>query len=179
MALLRRMTCNLRHPVGLDHPVLNVNCGSFSAKEPLSIELFWEKWPVKIRHAMDLCLVPSPPCMESVWLEITICAMKGLVPLCCTSYAYSWHAYINTWTNTRYIYTYIQTYIHTLIYMYIYVHAYMYTYTCIYIYMYKCIHACIHTYINVYTLIHTYISMHTCFRVCMHSYVDTHIRIDM
>ena len=36
-----------------------LSCRSFSAKEPLIIGLFCEKWPIKIRHSMGLCHLVS------------------------------------------------------------------------------------------------------------------------
>jgi len=177
------MTCNLRHPVGLCHPVLNISCRSFSAKEPLSIELFCGKWPVKIRHPMDLCLMPLPPCRESVrnLLEIysynlqnegTESILLHFIRIFLTCV----YKYVNEYEVHTYIYTDEHTY----------THVYVYICTCLHVHIHVCIyicinhiHACIHTYINVYTLIHTYILMHTRFRICMHSYADTHIRIDM
>jgi len=66
------MTCHLRHPMGLRHPVYvdpsclcRLSCRSFFAQEPLIIGLFCGKWSIQIRHPIGLRhpICVDPPCM--------------------------------------------------------------------------------------------------------------------
>ena len=69
------MTCNLRHPIGLGHPIIGTGwrrlIGSpkmqiFSSKEPLNIGHFCGKWPIKIRDSMSLRHPVVDMCKEIV-----------------------------------------------------------------------------------------------------------------
>jgi len=64
--LLWKETCNSKHPMHLRHPVLGITGlreanRSLSAKEPLIIGLFSDKWLAKIRHPLHFQVRHSVP----------------------------------------------------------------------------------------------------------------------
>ena len=78
VALLRKMTCKLRHPVGLRHPRL-IECftmqdpkilqGGEDSQDPLSCRLFSTKEPLNISHFCGKCKDKGsyeslPPCTQ-------------------------------------------------------------------------------------------------------------------
>jgi len=80
-----------------------LSCRSFSAKEPLIIGLFCEKWPIKIRHSMGL---RHPVSSASVIIcNITYTYVTWLILTWCDSFIrYTTHSYvtrlIHTWHDS-------------------------------------------------------------------------------
>jgi len=121
---LRKITCNLRHPMGLGHPVAEYIQLSNTMYTPLlSITQVRRVWKNTYNTMQQntynyLTLYTHPSCRQQ-------------------SFTYSYiHIYV-------YIYIYIYIYIHICVYVYIYIHfpppqenTYIYIYMCICIYLY-------------------------------------------
>ena len=133
-----------------------VGCRSFPPKEPQIKGFFCGKWPLKIRHPMDL--------RDHVYKCVCVCIRTCV-------YIHKYKSDILLHTNT---YTHKHTYTHTqrlpssnmaktpflmssncslLAAAIAYIYIYIYMYVCIYIHTHIYLQICIHTYIYVYIFI--------------------------
>ena len=75
----------------------------FFAKEPWIIGLFCRKWPIKIKHAMDVCLSVHLTLLYSHATSFAMSCMSGrsCLYLCICTYIDRWTTRVNTHTTSN------------------------------------------------------------------------------
>ena len=96
-------TCITRmntHTTGWRRPIGCLESQSFSAKEPLIIGLFCRKWPIKIRHPMDVCLSVHVTLLYSYDTSFVMYCMSCIYLYICI-YIDRWTTRMNTHTESN------------------------------------------------------------------------------
>jgi len=154
VALLRKMTCNLRHPMGLRHPVFTAN--AIRCRRPigcLKLQVVSHKRATNYRALLQKMTYGdktsygvSPPCKSILDPTKRNQTYNSFVPWHCVEIA----EYLELHHTSSFWFLHVYIY-----YMYISI----YTYTYIHICMCICIHRCIFVYTHTWIYIYIFLSL--------------------
>ena len=150
MVLLRKMTCNLRHPKHLRHPVSSWLQTIYARLTEVSETETYicQKRPIYVkRHTKNVLL--------GHFATASVCVRCICIHMCTRWY-----------TAHMYLYLFICTHM-----CLVFIDMYTHVYTCFYLYVHTCVHVgivriCTCIFIHMYTHVYTYMQVYVCVSVC-------------